>query len=141
MTAPSRHAGPDPASRSFERVRARSRIGALRDDTNGALRNDNPLTSSWRAPSQDPGLCDPFFAVFAPNQERRTKLLAPQRRTALSRVPIFRGMTRGNMSGGLTRKCAFSQEDTMVSRSVAFCYHISTNEKRGESYYRAYRNG
>ena len=60
--------------RPFERAGARSRIGslrddwmgehfragssgqALRDDRIGTLRDDGPFGSSWRAPSQDPGL-------------------------------------------------------------------------------------
>jgi hypothetical protein len=63
---------PDPASPLPRKSkRARSRIGALRDDS--------PLTSFWHAPSQDPGLREkrgqtsgessvPIFAVFPPSR-------------------------------------------------------------------------
>ena len=41
MTAPSRHAGPDPASPVLQKSkRARSRLRAQRDDISGVLRDD-----------------------------------------------------------------------------------------------------
>ncbi|SSC12159.1 protein of unknown function [Mesotoga infera] len=32
--------------------------GFLRSGSRVGARDDSPLTSSWRAPSQDPGLCE-----------------------------------------------------------------------------------
>ncbi len=61
MTVPSRHAGPDPASPSFERVRrAGSRIGALRDDRMGAV-------NGMIVPSGHPGMLLARIPVFAKN--------------------------------------------------------------------------